>query len=152
MYLASLVVGIATLTSCTISSPEPPRHVSKGAYDFRLSYTPRAMGASEAEEWWGGGFDQRHYRVLSRITGTHKGKPLFIPPSAYAGIAVVDETGVSLTKGGCILTLSGADAGSAYTMKLYLHGNRVTQRIVRLGEFPDDIWEKTTYYFNPPDN
>ena len=48
--------------------------------------------------------------------------------------------------------MKGGDAAGSYVAKFKIKKNRLIERIVRMGEFPDDVWEKSTLHNNLWDN
>jgi len=144
---AFIILSAALICNGETQKSKSPAQVAEGPYIIRFSYAPLDMSPREAETWWGGGFDVKHYNVLTRISGTYKGKPLRVARSAWAGIAVIDAARIVPLDNGCEVLISGADAGGAYQMELTFQGPDLIYRKVRLGEFPDDMWEQTFYKY-----
>ena len=156
MYRSSLckawVCSFTTLISALVCSggfqKTSPGLLVEGRYRIRFSYTAKDLSSEESELWWGAGADQKHYHVLSRISGTYNGKRLTIAPSAWAGIAVVERARIVPLDNGCEVLISGSDAGAAYQMELTFQKDELIYRRVRLDEFPDEVWEQTFYKCN----
>ena len=88
-------------------------------------------------------------RVLIKIDG----EPVMVPDSAFDGIYGVAFIIVKRQRGAIRLQVTGGDAGAAYDAFFTLHASvkmkgryQVTERVWRLGEFPDEVWERTTYH------
>jgi hypothetical protein len=88
-------------------------------------------------------------RVLIKVNE----EPVWIPQSAFEGIILVHSIQVSRNKRGIRLVIMGGDAGVAYRAdyqivpSIRINGQfRISERVWRLGEFPDAVWERTTYH------
>jgi hypothetical protein len=66
-----------------------------------------------------------------------------IPWKFYADITNVREAGIIESADVLILTVEGGDAAGSYTAEYSIKDNRLIERIVRVGEFPVEVWEKT---------
>ena len=144
-----LLIGISCQASMT-KKHAPPQTVKRGSYIFRLAYANESMSAREAERWWGAFDDRRAQTVLSNLTGTYKGQSLFVPRSAFSGLANVSDVSAKLVKNGCVLEISGGDAAGAYDAKITFRRLDIVQRIVDSGEFSGIWYEKTIYRYPKP--
>lgn len=74
----------------------------------------------------------------------------FIPLSAFADLGQPRNVRIESRKGKgrFAVVLTGGDAATSYTATLEFRDNRLTERVVRHGEFPSQSWEKTLYKFN----
>jgi hypothetical protein len=73
---------------------------------------------------------------------------LQIPLSAFGDLCDPDILTVKATKRGFEVKIKGSDAGGAYEARLVFEGNLIRRRRVIDLEFPDEVWEETTYKFN----
>jgi hypothetical protein len=88
-------------------------------------------------------------RVLIKVNGD----PVLVSDSAFEGIYGVAFIIVKRQHGSIRIQVSGGDAGSAFDVFYTVQASkrmkghyRLTERVRRLGEFPDDVWEKTIYH------
>ena len=126
---------------------------SAGAYRATVDFRSVTFSTSnEQASYWGGGGSTPPEMLVTGIRIACKGQTIRIPRSAYADLANVNRVLIILKKGGCILRLEGGDASVAYDADLVVRGSNLMQRWVRDGEFPENFWEKTTYYSKPPEN
>lgn len=61
----------------------------------------------------------------------------------------MNRVGIAPLAEGCTVVLEGSDAGSAWQAFITVSRDRVTERHVQLGEFPD-TYETTTYVVGTP--
>jgi hypothetical protein len=88
-------------------------------------------------------------RVLIKVNE----EPVWISQSAFEGIILVHSIRVSRDKRGIRLVIIGGDAGVSYRADYQIVPStrirgqfRISERVWRLGEFPDEVWERTTYH------
>lgn len=106
----------------------------------------------DADSSWLKGRDLTIWQSIRRVTIQLNGSPVVIPQSAFEDIYSVSSMSIEEKGGVILLTMSGGDAGGSYlaTFKIIpsrrTRGRfRLSERIHRHGEFPDEVWEKTTY-------
>lgn len=80
------------------------------------------------------------------------GNPLFVPRSAFADLADLNDATISATKKGWVLTLDGGDASEGYIVKITFGANEVMLRTLASGMSPDQLLQKTIYYQETFDN
>lgn len=102
---------------------------------------------------WGGDESQPPRWVISEINVVENRQMLVVPLSAYADLGdprrmILDP----LSAGHFKLTILGGDAAGAYKASMQFDQREIVRRRVVSGEFPDDVWEETTYSFNHLDN
>jgi hypothetical protein len=68
---------------------------------------------------------------------------VFIPWKFYADIAHVHIVKTKEIDNVFIVIVKGGDAAGSYTAEYKIKEYRLIERIVRVGEFPDEVWEKT---------
>ena len=119
---------------------------SHGAYSAHLYTTSRSFpkGAELTEGWWGAE-QYGTLRVVSRITIKRGKNFLVVPVSAFSGLSLARELYVIPSKNGCKVKVVGSDASGAYTCVIVVRRDKVVERTVRLGEFPDLCYERTIY-------
>lgn len=91
---------------------------------------------------------------LQRVLIEVNANPVRIPRNAFAGMYDVTNIRVSLgSKGSIQLRVDGGDAGESYLVTYRIVPSkrikgqyRVADRVERVGEFPDEVWERTTYH------
>lgn len=81
------------------------------------------------------------------------GNNVVIPQSAFADLYDIKQAKVWSGKAGIFLRVAGGDASASYEatfkivpsrMKKHLY--QVVERTLRQGEFPTEVWERTTYH------
>lgn len=73
------------------------------------------------------------------------GKGIFVPRSAFADLADVNQAELSMEKGKPLLTLIGGDASESYIVKIKFTASHVTYRSLTSGEFPEHPLQETVY-------
>jgi hypothetical protein len=133
---ANLDLGPSDSISVVVETTEPP-----SGFAFSKSYE------------WGGDEATPPRRIISIITVTRNGKNLFIPLSAFADLG--SPRGMSLQRlssRSFRITITGGDAAGSYNAMLDFKNGEIVQRRVVSGEFPREVWGKTTYSFNHLNN
>lgn len=106
----------------------------------------------DADSSWLKGRELTIWQSVQRVTIQLNGSPVLIAQSAFEDLYSVSSMSIEEKGGALHLTMSGGDAGGSYlaTFKI-VHSRRMkgryqlTERVHRLGEFPDEVWEKTIY-------
>jgi hypothetical protein len=150
---AVLLIGLAVVGGRSDSKSAPEIWKAHfGDYWVRVLMEHRKIGVGDAEAWWGARrFAREPQLVVSRIEMGRKQDRVYVPVSAWSGIADVGWVGLGYRKGGCVLMLKGGDAASSYTATLQIEGRQVTERVVRSSSFPDEAYEHTKYGYIPDD-
>jgi hypothetical protein len=73
------------------------------------------------------------------------GKEIFVPRSAFADLADVNQAELSIEKSNLVLKLIGADASESYIVKIKFTPSHVTYRSLTSGEFPERPLQETVY-------
>jgi len=92
---------------------------------------------------WGVDCGDPIYSVQS-LTLKLNGKKIHFPHKFVADLSHVSSVEIKDVKGGVKILLRGGDASGSYAAEFLVNKKRLVQRIVRHGEFPTEIWEKTT--------
>jgi hypothetical protein len=100
---------------------------------------------------WGGDVGEPPQTVLSSIQITQNRKTVFVTLSAYSDLGDVTFASLEPTTEGFALHLHGGNTAASYDATLSFTQGYLRTRAVRLREFPDERWEKTSYSF-PKDN
>lgn len=80
---------------------------------------------------------------VQRLTLKLNGKKVHFPHKFVADLSHVSFVEIKGVKGGVEILLRGGDASGSYAAEFLVTKKRLVQRIVRDGEFPTEIWEKT---------
>ncbi len=113
------------------------------AFEFLVEEVPFeevAADRSSVKSWWGAD-GQRPPLVVKRITFRIGGRDVIFPREAYADLGDmaypprlrVEQHGRDLH-----LSLSASDAHAGYTATFVVRGRKLIQRIVELGESPEE--------------
>lgn len=122
---------------------------SKIGYTVMIEEVKMVIPDDSYEQWWGTDDAGTCFRVNK--LRVFKGKSEFVVPrSAYPDLTAVDSLTVIKTKRGCEIQISGGDASTSYDAVISVHGEDVTKRVVRAGEFPDNWFETTIYVSTTP--
>ena len=118
-----------------------------------LESAPLEGGCSSAASWIWGSEQECPKWSIRRLEVKAKEK-VFIPISAFADLANVTSLKTEPFGSGFRVRIMGGDAATAYEAVLEFDGPRkaddqpvLRKRTVRSGEFPDQVWEETTYSF-----
>jgi len=132
----SMALGSSEMVSVSIEIIEP-----QNSYVYSKAYM------------WGGDETSPPKKIIKALTVLRNSQMVFIPLSAYADLG--DPRKISLEKlpaRGFRLIISGGDAAGSYSAALDFKNNEVSRRKVVSGEFPQDVWEETTFSFNHLNN
>ena len=87
-------------------------------------------------------------RVLIKVNSN----AVDIPQSSFQDLYAVSSMEMFERKGSLYLLIGGGDAGESYSATFRIISSarvkgkfRLSERILRHGEFPDEVWEKTIY-------
>lgn len=98
--------------------------------------------------WWGVGDDEVRELSIESITINDGDSQVYVPRSAFGDLANPARITLGIEDGVLMLAIRGGDASSSYRAVLSIEDGELTRRTVRSGEFPDDVWEETTYSWN----
>jgi hypothetical protein len=101
---------------------------------------------------WGGEGDTMPTTLIKSIIVQSEEKQLFVPLSAYSDLGDPHKISLKRNTAGFEITITGGDAGGSYNAVLVFEGGWLTYRRVAHGEFPDQAWEETRYFYNILDN
>ena len=121
---------------------------SKVGYTVMIKEVKMIIPDESYVQWWGSDGDPCFRVDKLRI---FKGKSEFVVPrSAFPDLTNVGELSILKVKGGCEIHISGGDASTSYDAVISVHGEDVTKRVVRAGEFPENWFETTIYVSTAP--
>lgn len=153
--LIVLFIGIASVLGAPQFKPTK-KHIRgklRNGRAFTLIVQIKKYPGTQKDDgsWWGtdGGIPDTIISYMAFWVGK---KPAMLPFKTYTDICNVNESSVSVqeTKQGIQISMSGGDAAGSFTAQYLIRhqkqGYRLWQRIVRSGENPDEIWEKTEYH------
>ena len=92
--------------------------------------------------------------VLARLEVRWRGHEVFTPVSAFADLGNPRRISLRKQRDGFDVVVEGGDAATNYRSLLEYRLDRVAdemrivRRVVRHGEFPDEVWEETKYAFH----
>jgi hypothetical protein len=96
---------------------------------------------------WGGDVGELPRTVMTGIRIDYGGEAVFVPASAFCDLGDVRQASLVPATRGFVLHLHGGDTAASYDATLRFDHGSITSRTVRLREFPDQRWEKTTFSF-----
>jgi hypothetical protein len=82
--------------------------------------------------------------ALDILSGTEK---IYVPLSAYSDLGDPNQVSLERTQKGFQIIIQGGEAASSYKAVLVFNHENIKRRKVIHGEFPDEVWEETTYSF-----
>lgn len=106
-----------------------------------------------ASSWlWGSEMECPKVRIQT-LVAKHNNELIFIPLSSYSDLGNITSARITVDVNKEFeLHLKGGDAANSYIAIIKFNNENVTNRTVRSGEFPDDVWETTKYRFNELNN
>lgn len=96
---------------------------------------------------WGGDVGELPRTVMTAIRIDYGGEAVFVPISAFGDLGDIQRASLTVVRKGFILHLHGGNTAASYDATLRFDHGFITSRTVRLREFPDQTWEKTTFSF-----
>jgi hypothetical protein len=107
-------------------------------------YIQRENEPSDDGSRWGidGGFPRTSVATFSVDLG---GTPVYIPRKLYRDLSYVNRVEVSEEEGHLVIDVRGGDAAGSYRAR-FLFRDFEIERMVRGGEFPTSVWERTVYH------
>jgi|WetSurMetagenome_2_1015567.scaffolds.fasta_scaffold620617_1 hypothetical protein len=66
-----------------------------------------------------------------------------IPRKYYSDICDISKVSIEEKQELVILKVKGGDGAGSFNAEYVFKNNRLIERMVRMGEFPDEVWEKT---------
>lgn len=96
---------------------------------------------------WGGDVGELPKTVITAIRIDYGGEAVFVPVSAFGDLGDVQRASLTPERRGFALRLHGGNTAASYDATLRFDYSYITSRTVRLREFPDQSWEKTTFSF-----
>jgi len=106
-----------------------------------IAYVPPEPRVAEETGFWGtdGGIPKR---VVQTFSLRLNGKPVYIPRKFYSDLSQVNTVNVGETKQGVRILVKGGDAAGGYSSELLVNKRRLVERMTRVGEFPNEVWER----------
>ena len=94
---------------------------------------------------WGidGGYPET---IVRRFSLQLNDKDVWIPWKLYSDICHVRKVLVRESNGSVLIDIMGGDAAGSYAAQYKFKNQRLVERMVRVGEFPKQVWEKTVLY------
>ena len=96
---------------------------------------------------WGGDDTEIPKALVISVQTWVGGDKIFILTSAYADLGDPRSVSLEATRNGCVIKIDGGDAAGSYSAILSIDNGNILRRRVISGEFPDKVWEETTYSF-----
>jgi len=128
-------------------SGELPSGVEYSVEIKEVQYEKKSNELPDDGSMWGidGGFCRY---VVTIFNVKINNKPAYIYRKYYSDICDLTSVKVTEEKGQIILIVSGGDGAGAFTAKYTFKRNKLTQRMVRMSEMPDDYWELIVMHHN----
>ena len=94
---------------------------------------------------WGidGGFPWTYVTDLTLKVGS---RPVSIPRKSFSDLVNISRVNVSEEGNNILIKVDGGDAAGAFNAVFTVHDYRLVERMVRLGEAPDQLWERTIFH------
>jgi hypothetical protein len=84
--------------------------------------------------------------IVDRLDVTVNGAPIFVPRSAFCGLADLNTAELKPVDKGAILTLNGGNASESYIAKIEFDAAHVKRRILSSAMEPNQPLEETIYH------
>lgn len=101
---------------------------------------------------WGGDESTSPKRIIQSMNIKSGSNLVQAPLSSYADLGNPTRMWLMATEIGFRLIIKGGDASGSYTATLEFSKNEIVRRKVTSGEFPDNVWEETSFSFNHLNN
>lgn len=89
--------------------------------------------------------------VVQKISLKLNGREADLPRKFWADISEISSAKIKEdTKKNIVLTIQGGDAAGSYVATFKFRKGVLVERLVRMGEMPDEIWEKTEIHHEEP--
>ena len=100
---------------------------------------------------WGldGGYPRT---ILRNFSLQINGKDVWLPWKLHSDICHIYRVRVRESNGYVLVDIRGGNAAGSYDATYKFNGHRLMERIVRVGEFPEQVWEKTVLHNDLMDN
>ena len=148
----TIILLLALLTTAVYASPESPFQFEKRGtlpsgvrYELKIiegQFLPSPQVPADDCGMWGVDCGNPKYSVQN-LTLKLNDKKVHFPHKFVADLSNVRSVEIKDDKSGIKIFLRGGDAAGSFTAEFIVRKLRLTERIVRHGEFPDEIWEKT---------
>lgn len=96
---------------------------------------------------WGGDERVAPKTIIKAIDVLIGDEHIGVPLSAYSDLGDPRQALLEVTRHGFKLIIIGGDAAVSYKAVLTFDNDNIQRRKVTSGEFPDEVWEETTYSF-----
>jgi len=101
---------------------------------------------SSRPEYWGTELN-KPATVVTKLLVTVGSDTVSVPYGAYGDLGEPRTISVACRDSNFTITIRGSDGAGSYTAKLVVAGLEVRKRRVESNEFPDAVWEDTSYSF-----
>jgi hypothetical protein len=112
-------------------------------------YQRRPLEQPDDGSRWGidGGFPRFYVEELTLTLGKLS---VWIPRKFHTDLSHVHRASMQEQRGAVVLRLEGGDAAGSFAAEFRFRGGNFVERLVRHGEFPDEVWERTIYRHQLP--
>ena len=86
--------------------------------------------------------------AVDEVGITVAGEPLFVPRSAFADLADINNAKLATEHEKYLLILVGGDASESYVVKIEFDRKHITYRSLTSGEFPERLLQETYYHLD----
>ena len=117
------------------------------------AYKANPLGYPDGRGMWGidGGIPHSRIDILKvKIDG----EDVLLPHKYFSDLCNISKVVVFEAEGNLKISIKGGDAAGSFTAEYLISNHTLQERIVRLGEFPDEVWEKIIFHntiWNDPD-
>jgi hypothetical protein len=146
------IILLVILATAVYASPDAPfQFERKGTlpsgvrYELKVTegpYRPYPQLPSDDCGMWGVDCGSPRYSVQD-LTLKLNDKKVHFPHKFVDDLSHVRSVEIKDDKNGMRILLRGGDAAGSYSAEFLVRKLRLVERIVRHGEFPDEVWEKT---------
>ena len=146
------IILLAILATTVYAAPAAPfRFEKKGTlpsgvrYELMVTegpFRPNPQLPTDDCGMWGTDCGTPTYSVQN-LTLKLNGKEVHFPHKFVADLSHIRSVEINNVKDGIEIILHGGDAAGSFTAEFLVRKQRLVERLVRHGEFPDEVWEKT---------
>jgi len=145
-FFLVFLVGTAQASSDTPFLLEKKGILPSGMrYEIKVQEAPYAPSLQLPEDdcgMWGVDCGNPKFSI-NMLSLKLNDKKVHWPHKYVADLSYVRKVEIKEAKAGVKLLIHGGDAAGSYSAEFLIKKNRLVERIVRHGEFPDEVWEKT---------
>ena len=143
---ARVVDGKTLIEPCSLRVEGTLRSGTSYRLVLREGVYRRAPGErSDDGSRWGidGGFPWTYITDLTLTIGSRR---VLIPRKSFSDLVNITRAGVSEKGKSILVTVAGGDAAGSFDATFTIRGYRLVERMVRMGEAPDQRWERTIFH------